>query len=314
MCGPMVEPLRSVPDVCDVTFVRGARAKAAAPDLLLEVPHGATRTEHFDRLRGALRGDYPADLQDFFHVNTDVGAPEVALRAAEQVVAAMPERSAVVLRSSIPRTFVDCNRRIDVEAALAGAAGAAHQRGEPTPGLHSYVREPHDRELCLRRYAAYRELATAAFAAVCGRGGLGVMVHSYAPRSIDVPIDADIVRHLRAAYAPDKIGSWPLRAPVDLIVHDPDGAMLASPALFAAVQAAYAQAGVDVVVDGAYNLHPVTLAHEFAVRHAQRTLCLELRRDLLVPEFTPFQEMHVDPAKVDRMAAPLAAAIRQTLA
>ena len=36
---------------------------------------------------------------------------------------------------------------------------------------------------------------------------------------------------------------------------------------------------------------------------------LEVRRDLLVPDYTPFEEMGAEPARVDRVASPLVAAI-----
>ncbi|MCC7110979.1 MAG: hypothetical protein IT382_16925, partial [Deltaproteobacteria bacterium] len=69
----------SIEGVVDVQQVRGARARpGAAADLLLEVPHGATRAHHFAALKGQLKGPFPDDLLDFFFVNTDVGAPEAA--------------------------------------------------------------------------------------------------------------------------------------------------------------------------------------------------------------------------------------------
>ncbi|MEI6129601.1 MAG: hypothetical protein WCR59_06000 [Planctomycetota bacterium] len=67
----------SIAEVVEVIEIRGTHAANAPPQLLIEVPHGATRTEHFTTLAGWLHGDYPADLIDFFHVNTDVGAPEL---------------------------------------------------------------------------------------------------------------------------------------------------------------------------------------------------------------------------------------------
>jgi hypothetical protein len=50
--------------------------------VLLEVPHGATRRAELDGLAALLRGQLPRGLDAFFHVNTDEGAPEVALAAA----------------------------------------------------------------------------------------------------------------------------------------------------------------------------------------------------------------------------------------
>jgi len=292
--------MRSIPDVCEVEFVRGVRA-GDVPDLLLEVPHGATRAAHYDRVVGALRGSFPANLRDFFFVNTDVGAPEVAQRTAELFVAADPTRSALVVRCLVPRTFVDCNRVIDVDAKPRASAA-----GEVTPGVQPWVRDPHDIALLLGRYRAYRELVEESADRICGAGGHMLMVHSYAPRSIDVAVDEHIVERLREAYQPERITTWRLRPPVDLIVDTPDGVRLASPQLMARVQQRLTAAGYDVVLNGAYNLHPMTLAAATAARHPGRTLCLELRRDLLVHSFTPFAEMHVDPQKIERIARELA--------
>jgi len=299
--------MKSIPDVCDVTFVRGSAAASgpdARPDLLLEVPHGATRAVDYDRLRAALVGPFPDELREFFFVNTDVGAPEVALAVARQVVAADPRRSAAVIRCLLPRTFVDCNRLIEGRAAPR-TSGV----GQLTPGVHAWVRRPDDLALLLARHAAYRTCVEQACAQVCGNGGQVVNVHSYAPRSVDVPVDEDIVASLRAAYAPGTLETWPLRASVDLIVDSPDGTRLASPEVVERVAAHYGAAGFDVELNGAYSLMPGTLATLLAERHPGRTLCLELRRDLLVPEFTPFVELFVDAAKIEAVGAPLAAAL-----
>jgi len=300
----MAAAFRSRAGVCEVEVLRGAQAAAARPvDLLLEVPHGATRGADFAALRSQLVGDYAEDLRDFFFVNTDVGAPELAHEVARRFVAACPDRVAAVVRCLLPRTFIDCNRRID-EATVPGASAA----GAPTPGLPPWVQHDADRRLLLDRYAAYREVVEAGFAAVCGGGGLGLMVHTYAPRSIDVAVDDDIVASLREAYRPERIGSWPLRAPVDLITVDPEGRELVAAPVARVAEAEFAAAGLQVERNGAYNLHPITMAAAYAARYPGQTMCLELRRDLLVPEFVPFVELAVDAAKVATAAAPLAAA------
>jgi predicted N-formylglutamate amidohydrolase len=302
----MTQPaFRSIPGVCDVTCLRGAAAPAhAAPDLLLEIPHGATKAAHFTALRAELHGPFPDGLQDFFFVNTDVGAPEVALRVAERVVAAEPKRSALVIRCHIPRTFIDCNRVIDATTRpTASAAGAM------TPGVANYVRDADDFRLLFERYSKYRAAVESAYRLVCGAGGFAVMTHSYAPRSIDVPVDERIVERLRAAYQPEVLPTWPLRAEVDLITNAPDGALLADAALVARVRTAYEREGFVVAQNGAYSLHPSSMGHHYAAQWPGRTLCIEMRRDLLAREFTPFAEMEIDPAKADRMAAVLAGAL-----
>lgn len=305
----MIASVASRAGVCEVEYLWGAQSdRAAAPDVLFEVPHGATLARHYAELRAQLHGDYAADLQDFFHVNTDVGAPELARAIAERVVTTQPRRSAVVVRCLLPRTFVDCNRRID-RAALPAASAP----GEPTPGLPPWVADERDRQLLLDRYASYREVVTQAFAGVCGARGLGLCVHTYAPRSVDVAVDRDIVASMHAAYAIDRVGTWPLRPAVDLITHDPDGRELAACGLAARAEAELTAAGFEVARNGAYSLHPVTLAYEFAERYRGATLCFEVRRDLLVPAFTPFREMLPDPARVARAAAPLAVAVLANL-
>jgi hypothetical protein len=300
-----MEALESIAGVAEVAVVHGTAADPSAPPaLLIEIPHGATRAVHFEALRDALRGPFAPDLGDFFFVNTDVGAPEVGLRLAERVTAAAPKTIAAVIRCLLPRTFIDCNRLIDAPRAAASAAG------EVTPGIAPYVTDASDLAWLFDRYAAYRALATRAYEAVCGGGGFGLMLHTYAPRSIDVAVDGRIVERLRAEYRPEAIGRWPLRAEVDLITRDPGGARLAADDVVDAMRAACGRAGLGCAEGEAYALHPATLGHAFASRWPGRTLCVELRRDLLVREFTPFSEMDVDPEKADRLAAALAEGLR----
>lgn len=298
-----IETVSSLDGVAELVRVRGAAHRDQPASLLLEISHGATRAEHYDELRSRLRGRYPPDLRDFFFVNTDVGAPELALRTAERFVAAAQTSAALVLRCLVPRTFVDCNRIIDLDALPRSSAA-----GELTPGLHAYVQDEHDRRLVLDRYRAWRELSERCFDLVCGGGGLALQVHSYAPRSIDVPVDEQIVTRLRAEYEPERLAGWPLRPEVDLIALARDGERLAGAAILANCTQRFREAGYEVTLATTYHLHEVTLAHAMARRHQERTLCLELRRDLLARSFTPFAEMEIAPEKVERAAGALAAA------
>ena len=301
----MTQALQSVAGVCHLEMVRGAKAdEAADPDLLIEVPHGATRADHFDELLSQLRGSYQDGLRDFYFVNTDVGSPELAVAVADNVVREQPGRTVAIIRSHLPRTFIDCNRAIDRDAVAA-----ASQKGEMTPGLPPWVVEEHDRRLLLDRYQAYREVVSSGFQLVCGGGGAAVSLHTYAPRSIDVAVDEDIVAALHAAYAPDRIETWPLRAEVDLITDDPDGSVLADARLARRAEQAFAAGGFQVARNHTYSLHPSTLAYEFATRYPGQTLCLEVRRDLLVPEFVPFVELATDDHAIARAASPLGVAL-----
>ena len=292
-----VRAAAEIPGVVERIEWRGAAYAGGAPGLLLEVPHGATRTEDFRALEARLSGGFPADLIDFFYVNTDAGAPELAEAIARRYVAAHPERAARVLRCRIPRTFVDCNRLVEAQAT-----------GAITPGVPPYVRAEVDRALLAALHGAYVAEVERAAAEVCGAGGQMWMIHTYAPRSVDVAVDDRIVESLRAAYRPEQVGRWPLRPEIDLITRTPDGQEPGDPARAAALIAAAARAGRQVAVGETYPLHPVTQAYRFALAWPGRVLCAEVRRDLLADPFEPFAEMRISAAAAERVAEIFAAA------
>lgn len=297
--------LGSIDGVCDLHLVCGADADASRPpSLLLEVAHGATATADFERLASQLHGPFPPGLIDFFHVNTDAGAPELAHRLAERLVQLEPTRSAMILRCRVPRTFIDVNRVLDMQPEAYTAGGV-------TPGLPPYVRDPRDLALLHRLYDSYQAVARRAFQGICGAGGAALLVHSYAPRSVDVQVDDDIVVNLRRAYEPDRVNTWPLRPEVDIIGRGTDGVLLAPEPLVEAVERELGGVGIEVGVGVSYPLHPSTTAYHHALRYPGRTLCLEVRRDLLAEPFSPFVQMHIDPAKVERLARPMAAAFHR---
>jgi len=297
-----MQRISSLDGVLDVLRVYGADASpTAAPDLVIEVPHGATRTDDFTRLEALLQSPLPVNLVDFFHVNTDAGSPELSEALAARFVAAHPTRTAVVLRCRIPRTFMDCNRRIDADPA-------AFKEGKVTPGLMPWIAHPDDRALLLARYTAYVDAVRAEVAAAMPAGAL-VMLHTYAPRSVDVEVDADIVTNLRRAYEPDVEPTWPLRPPVDVIGRGLDGTSYAPAAVVDALRSAMATRGVTVADGETYPMHPSTLAWDHATAWPGRTLCVEVRRDLVADPFDPFVQMHIGPDKVAGLADALAAAV-----
>ncbi len=294
----------SIADVVDVELLRGSAADPdSAPDLLVEVPHGADERHHYDALRRRLHGDLPADLHLFFNLNTDVGAWTYGRATAQALIAAAPERSALLLRCLIPRTFVDCNRRADYR-------GGRLDEGALTPGIPSYVRAEPDRELLLELHGSYCEAARQAYAAVCGAGGLALVPHSYGPRSLGIDaVDDDIIAKLRWACEPDRHDTWPLRAEIDLLTRDGEGQTFAPEGLEARLLADFAAAGFGVQANETYNLHPSTLAHEWSTSYPGQVLCLEVRRDALVERWMPFEVMRVVAAKCERVAGVLARAI-----
>ena len=293
----------SIPGVVDAVLVRGARSvEGAAPDLLVEVPHGATRTEDFTSLEERLQSPLPEGLVDFFHVNTDAGAPELAAHLASRFVEGASERSALILRCRVPRTFIDCNRRID-------AAPDEFKAGKVTPGLMPWITHPDDRALLLSRYEAYSSAVKDAVNAVMPRGAM-VMMHTYAPRTVDVEVDADIVKNLRRAYEPEVEPTWPMRPEVDVIGRGRDGVSYEPDAVVAALETGLAADGVRLARSETYPMHPSTMAWHYATAWSGRTLCVEVRRDLVADPFTPFAQMSIGADKVARIASRIADAVR----
>ncbi|MEO1229220.1 MAG: N-formylglutamate amidohydrolase, partial [Myxococcota bacterium] len=279
------------------------------PALVIEIPHGATEEADFTQLAAQLEGPHPEGLVEFFHVNTDVGAPELGQALGRQWMIRRPTEAVLILRCRVPRTFLDCNRQWGAEAVELedSALSGRSVTGRVTPGMMPWVTSPADQALLFERYRAYQDAVEATRDRLLPQALL-LQLHSYAPRSLDVAVDLDIVTSLRAAYRPERVETWPLRPPLDLIHRLPDGRSLAPEGLIEALKTAFE--GVETVADGAtYPLHPATTAHAHAQRYPSRVACLEVRRDLLTSEFVPLRPVRIDAARVERIAAPLAAAL-----
>lgn len=293
-------PVESIPGLLETD-----RLGEGATRLLIEVPHGATERAHYDALAARLESPLPARLEQFFHVNTDFGAPELARRVATLVAGAAREgagRGVAVVRALVPRTFVDLNREI----------GESTEPGM-TPGLPPYIVAERDRDLLLNLHREYASRVAALYEQVMAAGGLAVALHTYAPRSVDVAVDADIVGTLRAAYRPERYATWKVRPPVDFITRDAAGTDLSPRALVAELRGRYASIGVETGENATYHLHPATMGHRFASTWPGRVLCVEYRRDLLGAPWRPFTPSPTGPRKVARLANPLAAALRNVL-
>ncbi len=293
--------------VADIEVLsNGAPSGEISPCLVVEVPHGADRRAHYDALRALIAGALPDDLHAFFHVNTDVGAWQLGRQVARSVVSVRPGRRAIVIRCLIPRTFIDCNR-------IAGAPDAL-ARGGLTPGLQPYVRHPADQALLRELHRRYIARVTEAMDRVCGGGGLALTPHTYAPRSVGIArVDDQIVENMRWAWSPEQLEAWPLRPEIDLITRTPEGEDLAIPGAAEALRTGFAALGIRVAGGETYALHPATQGAAWAARYPGQTLCLEVRRDLLVEAWTPFEEMAVVAASVERLAGPIAATLDRAL-
>lgn len=290
--------------VVDIGTFRGKNAaRDAAPDLIIEIPHGATHTVDFTSLAEQLTSPLPDGLADFFHVNTDTGAPELAVALAERLVEELPTHTVVVLRCRIPRTFIDCNRRID-------AAPEDFKAGKVTPGLMPWITTDADRALLRGLYDQYIGVVREAIGSLRPDGAI-VMLHTYAPRTVDVEVDDQIGPNLRRAYEPDKEPTWPLRPEIDIISKALDGTDHAPAAVVETLRAELGAMGIAVANSATYPMHPSTLAYDHVMAHPGRALCVEVRRDLLADPFTPFQQMSIGNEKIARLTGPFVSALRR---
>lgn len=263
----------------------------AVPRLLVEVPHGADEQAHYDALAARIRSDVPPNLDRFFHVNTDVGAWQLGLRVAQRWIEAVPTASALAIRCGIPRTFVDTNRVLGADAS----AGM-------TPGVPPYITDPEDHALLRGLHASYTATVDAAYAQVCGAGGLALIPHTYAPRTVPITtIDARIVEELERVYQPDVLETCPLRPEIDLITHTPEGEDLSPPGLAERLIARLGAIGHHAQRGVSYTLHPSTQGAVWARRHPGQVLCFEVRRDL-VTEWEPFVAKRLRDDAIDRIA------------
>jgi predicted N-formylglutamate amidohydrolase len=290
----------SVPHVAEVRVHRAAQPLPRAVAVLIEVPHGAAGHAEYAAVGERLRSPLPASLVDFFHVNTDAGAFEVAEATARLLCARGVASLAVIVRSRIPRTFIDCNR-------VLGASREAYQAGGVTPGVPPWITDPADHAALVALYDAYQAVVKAALEEVGTAGGRILLLHTYAPRSVGVEVSENIVADLRAAYAPGTLESWPLRPEVDLIQRTPDGTRTVSEADATALSEAFAAEGLTVADGETYPMHPVTTAWGHVHAFPGRAACVEVRRDLLTEAFIPFVQVVPDAERCQRVARALAA-------
>lgn len=313
--GAMHEPfaeLRSIPGVVDVTWYPPRDGSEASPasTLLIEAPHGATRRGDYEALEARLVSELPRDLIQFFFVNTDIGTPEGAEHIARALSTGQGGRSfgVLVLRCLLPRTFIDTNRVVEASTSDAVVDGM-------TPAVASYITAAADRALLVGLHRRYHELVARAYAAIPGRGGLALQLHSYSPRSVGIDkIDHGIVAALHEAYEPAVYETWPKRPAVDLITTDPEGRVLASVEIVARLREEYAAIGIEAKENATYRLMPVSMGYQYADRYPGQVTCIELDRGLLADPFVPFDDSPIGAAKVERMVGPLIVVLGEALA
>ena len=294
----------SVEGVCEVTTYAAAGSRKW---LLIEVPHGATRKSDYDAVVGKLKSTLPAQLEHFFFVNTDIGAPEGAAWLGRALSA--QGINVLALRCLIPRTFIDTNRVIAQTQQGVVVDGL-------TPAVPGYIDSQEDATWLTAQHARYHEVAQAAYQEVCrGADGLALQLHSFSPRSVAIEkTDGDIVTALHAAYVPEVYAKWPERPPIDVISALADGTFRAAPKLVDAVLAAYAADGIAAKENGTYHLHAVAMGYVYARAYPDQVVCVELNRGLVADPFVPFGVSPISEAKVAKMVSPLGRVLAAALA
>ena len=261
------------------------------PQLLIELPHGATGTEEYRYFANKIPS-LPHNLIDFFYVNTDVGTPEVAYRIAEKLKSHL---SIVIIRSRIPRTLVDCNRVLSLSEKQ-------YSEGKVTPGIPVYIPQQ-DHEWLHLLHQRYTSKVEELYALVCQQGGSALILHSYSPKSVGITsIDHNIVEKLHWAYEPEQYETWPTRPEIDIIAKTREGALMCDTKRVHALQNAYLDYHFEVGVSQTYPMHPSTMAFRHTQKYPSQTVCLEIRRDLLMKEFIPFAPMVACEEKIERHA------------
>ncbi len=301
--------------VAETYIVAGPDAPSSSdstrPHLLIEVPHGADTQALYDQLAAKLESPLPDRLEKFFWVNTDVAAFALGMRIAERFVERHPTRTALVIRCTIPRTFVDVNRVLDPD----DSSGEDLERPKGlTPGMQPWITTPADQQRLYAMHREYTAFVARAYRGILGEpseepregGPLALIPHTYAPRTVPIEVvDLDIVPALEAAYAPDAIEQAPLRAEIDFISATPEGEDLAPPGLVDALGPKLAALGHQVAHNHAYSLHPVTTGATWSNRWPGRVLCFEVRRDL-VTHWEPFVAKKLQADAIDGIASAFA--------
>jgi hypothetical protein len=266
--------------------------------LLIEVPHGATRKSDYDAVVTRLKSKLPEQLEHFFFVNTDIGAPEGAAWLGKTLSA--QGINVVVIRCLMPRTFIDTNRVIVPLQDGKVVDGL-------TPAVPGYIDSAEDAKWLTAQHARYHQAVNAAYQEVCrGADGLALQLHSYSPRSVSIEkTDGNIVAALHAAYVPEVYAKWPERPQVDVISTLADGSFRAAPRLVDALLKEYAAAGIAAKENGTYHLHTIAMGYVYALAYPQQVLCVELNRGLVADPFVPFGVSPISEEKVAKMVAPL---------
>ncbi len=284
----------SVAGVVDVTVY----AADSRRWLLIEVPHGATRKADYDAVFAKLTSALPAQLEHFFFVNTDIGAPE----GADWLGRTLSQQgiNVVVARCLIPRTFIDTNRVI-----------AQTEQGVVKEGLTAavpgYVSAAEDLAYLNSLHARYHEVVEALYREVCRvADGLALQLHSYSPRSVGIEkVDANIVEALHAAYVPEVYATWPERPVVDLISATKDGSFRTAPRLVDALLQAYAADGIPAKENATYHLAPAAMGMVYAQAYPQQVVCVELNRGHVADPFVPFGVSPISEEKTAKLVAPI---------
>ena len=129
------------------------------------------------------------------------------------------------------------------------------------------------------------------------------MLHSYAPRSVGIDtIDHQIVKNLHWAYQEEVYKNWPLRPQIDFIAKTKDDQWLGAKEKILSIKQRMESDGLEVGISATYPMHPATTAYMHSEKYPNQTLCIEIRRDLLMKDFRPFMQLEAHQHQIQRFA------------
>jgi hypothetical protein len=121
------------------------------------------------------------------------------------------------------------------------------------------------------------------------------------------------VKSLKWACEPEREATWPLRAGIDLLTRDGQKNELSPPGMEQVLIEAFTAAGFTTKANDTYYVHEASLAYTWSTTYPGQLMCLEVRRDLLVPEWRPFEETFAAPEKTERVADVLVPVLDEAL-
>ena len=112
----------------------------------------------------------------------------------------------------------------------------------------------------------------------------------------------DIVEKLHWAYSEEMYKTWPSRPEIDIIGKTKEEDWLCNEKRARSIKQSFKKRNFEVELSKTYPMHPSTTAFRHASKYPNQTLCLEIRRDILMRRFIPFQVLNANHEIISNIA------------